>query len=126
MKAFLFFGGALLLIIVVVALMGGNSGPPLPIQRGALLPLTEDNCPAMPTERGWNEVRRALSVGDSPGAARSLVEGGGKFLAAGTSVMVRDVRLMTNAAEVTIQSAGPDIGMRWFIGLNCLSPKPAR
>lgn len=77
----------------------------------------------MPTQESWNDMQGAMRARDNRGATRVLLTHGGRFLKAGTPVMVRDISVFAGSAEVTLQTGGLDMGEKRFVGLDCLPQK---
>lgn len=76
-------------------------------------------CPAMRTEAGWDEFRKAQLAGNTRGAATAMMAGGA-FLAAGTAVTVLDNEMFKSRVRV---ADGPLLGAAFYLKGDCLGSR---
>ena len=77
-------------------------------------------CPAMPTQDGWEQFSSAIGQNDHAGAARLILDHGGAFLPAKTEIMVK-AWYFPGAVEASIQTGGVHYGERLFLSWSCAS-----
>jgi len=116
--------GIIVLVCIGVVLLLAALGSPgagkksSSMSIGATKKLTHE-CPALPTKAGWDEFHSAVVSGDHAGASRVILEQDGRFVPAGTPILIRDLSIF-DLVEATDQSGDIHMGERLFLSRSCV------
>ena len=118
-----FIGALVAIAFIVVMWQAGqrDSTPSQSVPMAGTVATLKTQCPAMPTEEGWKSVSTSMGMGDNAGAAVMLVDHGGAFLPAKTTLMVKRW-IFPGYVEVSVQG-GPHMGRQLFMSWSCASER---